>query len=122
MYGAVGRLQITEGGGIVMDCKHAQQFIHIYLDNELDHGKEILLNQHLLHCQKCKNHFHELQQTIAFVQSTSHIHTPADFTDQVINALPKEQFTRKWKRRMHNHPLLAATSLFFLLMMARVFN
>jgi len=99
-----------------MDCKQATRYIHEYLDEEISEQHEMQLDEHLLHCVDCKQRFRALQQTVAFVQSASHIYAPLNFTDRVLAALPKESYGHIWKRRMRRHPFLVAASLFVLIM------
>lgn len=99
-----------------MDCKQANRYIHEYLDEEISRQQELQLEEHLIHCVDCKQRFQALQQTVAFVQSASHIYAPVNFTDRVLAALPKESYGHIWRQRMRRHPLLVAASLFLLLM------
>lgn len=99
-----------------MDCKQATGFIHDYLDETIRQNEEQHLNEHLLHCIGCRARFQSLRQTIAFMQSASHIHAPQDFTDKVMAALPKETMSQIWRQRMHRHPFVVAASLFVFLM------
>ena len=67
------------------------EYMHDYLDGDLNREKEETLKHHLQECSECQHHFHELKKAIAFVQSTSHISASADFTDKVMAGLPKEK-------------------------------
>lgn len=90
--------------------------MHEYLDEELSQEDEKELKAHLLDCEACRTHFHELKRTIAFVQSTSHINAPQQFTKEVMSRLPKEKKEVGIERSLKQHPLLAAAAVFFLLM------
>ncbi|MGM7724763.1 zf-HC2 domain-containing protein [Metabacillus sp. Hm71] len=98
------------------------QLLHKYLDHELTSDEEKQVKDHLHTCKECFQHFHELEKAIALVQSTSHIEAPKDFTQAVMNRLPKEKRTVSWNRWMKGHPLLAAASLFVLLMAGSLFS
>ncbi|KKI92255.1 anti-sigma W factor [Bacillus sp. SA1-12] len=98
------------------------QLLHKYLDHELTSDEEKKVKDHLHTCKECFQHFHELEKAIALVQSTSHIEAPKDFTQAVMNRLPKEKRTVSWNRWLKGHPLLAAASLFVLLMAGSLFS
>ncbi|MGG3737601.1 zf-HC2 domain-containing protein [Aeribacillus pallidus] len=93
------------------------EYMHEYLDEELSADKEKFLRDHLQTCKECQHHFHELKKTIALVQSTSHIKAPDNFTESVMQKLPKEKKKVGINRWFRNHPFLTAASLFFVLMM-----
>jgi anti-sigma factor RsiW len=98
------------------------QLLHKYMDHELSSDEEIKVKDHLHTCESCYQHFHELEKAVALVQSTSHIEAPKDFTQAVMNSLPKEKRTASWSRLLKGHPLLAAASLFVLLMTGSLFS
>ncbi|HLO11811.1 MAG TPA: anti-sigma factor [Pseudoneobacillus sp.] len=91
-------------------------YMHDYLDDEISAENEEKLREHLLQCPSCQNHFQELKKTIAFVQSTSHIQAPVDFTAKVMAGLPREKKQVGIKRWFRQHPMLSAASLFLILM------
>ncbi|HYK71784.1 MAG TPA: anti-sigma factor [Pseudoneobacillus sp.] len=100
-----------------MNCSEAMiEYMHDYLDEEISAENEEKLREHLLTCQECQRHFHELKKSIAFVQSTSHIQAPANFTVNVMSRLPKEKKQVGVKRWFRQHPMLTAASLFLVLM------
>ncbi|MFO1441820.1 anti-sigma factor [Bacillus sp. Bva_UNVM-123] len=91
-------------------------YMHEYLDEEISAENERELRAHLQSCRECQIHFQELRKTIAFVQSTSHIQAPSNFTANVMARLPKEKRKVGFQRWFRQHPLLTAASLFFVLM------
>ncbi len=97
-------------------------YMHEYLDNELSYEKEQILKEHLQQCSSCQKHFQELKRTVAYIKSTSHIKPSNDFTLNVMANLPKEKRSASVKRWFRHHPLLAAASLFILLMGGGIFN
>ncbi|HEY2419872.1 MAG TPA: anti-sigma factor [Neobacillus sp.] len=106
-----------------MKCQ--DQFIelmHDYLDDEIDHENELRLREHLQACPECESIFNELKKTIAFVKSTSNIKAPTDFTVNVMARLPKEKKKVGFQRWLRKHPLLAAASLFLLLMVGSLLS
>jgi anti-sigma factor RsiW len=91
--------------------------MHEYLDEELSAEDEKKLKKHLQACEACRTHFQELNRTIAFVQSSSHIQAPEDFTQKVMNSLPKEKRKKAGVERwLQNNPFFAAAALFLVLM------
>ena len=98
------------------------QYMHEYLDGDLEKEREQELKAHLHECQDCYQQFHEMEKAIALVQSTSHIAAPNDFTQRVMNSLPKEKKRIGMNRWMRTHPLFAAAAIFFLLMAGGMFS
>lgn len=94
--------------------------MHEYLDEEIDVNHKEELKKHLQECEECAIHFHELKKTIALVQSTSHVQAPVNFTENIMAMLPKEQKRVTFKRWIRHHPLVAAASLFMVLMVSSI--
>ncbi|MEK3889059.1 anti-sigma factor [Bacillus sp. FSL K6-3431] len=95
-------------------------YMQEYLDGDLSREDEQVLKEHLQKCSSCQTHFQELKRTIAYVKSTSHIRVSKDFTANVMGRLPKEKNSIGMKRWLRHHPLLAAASLFLILMAGSV--
>lgn len=98
------------------------ELMHEYLDEEITPDQERILREHLQNCKECEAIFNELNKTIAFVKSVSHMQVPDDFTANVLSRLPKEKRKIWMQRWLKNHPLLAAASLFLILMMGSLFS
>ena len=82
-----------------MNCeKEIVSLIHKYLDEEITDTERKLLNNHLLNCKSCRAHMNELKKSIAFVQSSSHIEAPVNFTNLVMDKLPQQKSSVNWKR------------------------
>jgi anti-sigma factor RsiW len=96
--------------------------MHEYLDEEIDPRNEIILREHLKGCKECETLFNEYKKTIAVVKGTSRMQVPPDFTAKVMASLPKEKKKVGMQRWLRNHPLIAAASLFLVLMMGSVFS
>lgn len=106
-----------------MKCtEEMKERIHQYLDHDIKQEDERLLRTHLQSCTDCSQHLHELEKSIALVQSTSHIEAPMDFTKAIMDRLPKEKKSAGVNRWLKGHPLLAAASLFVLLMTGSLFS
>lgn len=99
-----------------MECREMLVHIHEYLDEELDELAAQALQQHLRACDSCRNHLHELQRAIAFVQSASHVHVPSDFTARVLAKLPAPTKAKRFSNWLRNHPFIAAAAVFLFLM------
>ncbi|ETI66433.1 anti-sigma factor family protein [Neobacillus vireti] len=98
------------------------ELMHEYLDEEIEPDKEQILRDHLQTCKECETIFNELKKTIAFVKSISHMQAPDNFTANVLSRLPKEKKKVKLGRWLKNHPMLAAASLFLVLMMGSLYS
>ncbi|MEL3972939.1 anti-sigma factor [Rossellomorea oryzaecorticis] len=96
-------------------------YMHDYLDGDITSEHEQKLKNHLQQCEDCQHHFHELKKAIAFVQSTSHISAPDDFTNSVMDRLPKEKKKVGVERWLRHHPMLTAAALFLFFMTGSVF-
>jgi len=98
------------------------ELMHEYLDEEIDPKNEMILREHLKGCKECEKLFNEYKKTIAVVKGTSRMQAPPDFTAKVMASLPKEKKKVGMQRWLRNHPLIAAASLFLVLMMGSVFS
>ena len=98
------------------------EYMHEYLDNDISKENEQKLRQALQDCEDCRNYFNELKKVIAFVQSTSHIEAPSNFTASVMAKLPKEKKKVSVNRWLKQHPFLTAVSLFLVLMSGVLFS
>ncbi len=104
-----------------MSCpKEYVELMHKYLDNELTSSEEQQLKEHLMKCEDCQKHFHELKRTVTLLQSTSHIQAPENFTEKVMASLPKEKKSVGYKRWLKAHPIFTAAAIFFLLMLSSI--
>ncbi|GAF15613.1 hypothetical protein JCM19046_4 [Bacillus sp. JCM 19046] len=65
---------------------------------------------------------HELKKSIAFIQSSSHIEAPANFTAGVMANLPKTKKRSKVKTFLRKHPILVAAAIFLMMMSTAVFS
>ncbi|MBM7705002.1 anti-sigma factor family protein [Metabacillus iocasae] len=104
-----------------MNCSNEYvNLIHEYLDGDINKENEEKLKAHLSTCVNCQQRLKELKKTIAFVQSTSHIELPLNFTETVMGALPKEKSSVRMNRWFRGHPFLTAAAVFFILMFGSV--
>ncbi|SDN80423.1 anti-sigma factor [Bacillus sp. OK048] len=98
------------------------ELMHEYLDEDIDPQNEMILREHLKGCKDCETLFNEFKRTIAVVKGSSRMQAPPNFTANVMARLPKEKKKVGVQRWMRNHPLIAAASLFLVLMMGSIFS
>ncbi len=96
--------------------------MHDYLDGDLSSEQEILFHSHLEECSACKEHFDELQATVAFLKQAEPIMAPVNFTEQLMEKLPTVAKKKRNIIWMKKHPLLTAASLFIILMTGSLFS
>ncbi|MBO8171481.1 MAG: anti-sigma factor [Bacillaceae bacterium] len=106
----------------MVDCRFFQKYMHQYFDGELNPREKKLLNEHMRECGACDRHFHQLEKTLALLQSASHVQVPDNFTQSVMAQLPDNKEKRNWKSFFKKHPFLVAVSLFILLMSGSLFS
>jgi anti-sigma factor RsiW len=97
-------------------------YMHEFLDDELTAKEEQVLKEHLQHCPDCQEHFRELKKTIAYVNGTSQITAPNDFTRHVMERLPNEKLNVGVKRWLRGHPFFVAALLFIIFMGSATFS
>lgn len=105
-----------------MECHDHIKLMHDYLDRDLTMENESILRNHLERCEQCQRHFHELSRTITLIQSTEQVKAPVNFTEKVMNKLPKEKKHMKYKRWFKSHPILTAAAMLFLFFMGSLFS
>jgi len=98
------------------------EYMHEYLDGEILPEHKNILTVHLKSCADCRQHFQELEKSIALVKSISHVQAPADFTQKVLMNLPKEKKKVSVKRWFSRHPVLTAASIFSIFMAASLLS
>jgi anti-sigma factor RsiW len=106
-----------------MSCSNKfVELMHKYLDSEMTSAEEKILKEHLVTCEDCQNHFHELKRTVTLLQSTSHIQAPVNFAEKVMTNLPKEKKSVGYKRWFKAHPIVTAAAVFFLFMLSSIMS
>lgn len=98
------------------------EYMHDYLDEEIEPEQEATLMEHLKSCDDCKKHFLELEKSIALVKSISHVQAPDNFSQKVMMNLPKEKKKVSMNRWFSRHPVLTAASVFIIFMSASFFS
>ena len=83
-----------------MSCQETQEFIHAYLDGELDLANSLEVEQHLQECQACANGYRS--QTVlrsAFKDSSLYYSAPARLEKRIRSSLRREaksEVGRRW--------------------------
>lgn len=96
--------------------EHIIEYMHEYLDDDIEPEHEQVLKEHLHTCADCRKHFQELKKTVALVQGTSQMKAPDDLTERILAALPGEKKKVGMKRWFSRHPILTAAAIFIYLM------
>ncbi|OEH53949.1 anti-sigma factor [Oceanobacillus sp. E9] len=100
-----------------MSCnKDYLNLMHIYLDGDISREDESRLRRHLEDCESCQKHFHELNRTITLMCSAERVEAPEGFTENVMENLPSEKKTVKYRRWFKLHPMWTAAAIFLVLM------
>lgn len=97
-------------------------YMHRYLDGDLKHVEEKFLRRHLEQCETCQEHFHELNRTITLLQGAEHIQAPANFTGPVMQKLPAEKKSLKYRRWYKAHPIATVVLILLIFLMGAVFS
>jgi hypothetical protein len=97
--------------GIKMNCDEAGLLINLFIDKEIDEGKEKELFSHLAECNQCREEFRMLRSS----QKTFHnslIEYPERLDQRVIESLKKKDMKRKnsiFTKRLPAYYLYAAS-------------
>jgi anti-sigma factor RsiW len=98
------------------------ELMHAFLDGEIESEQEQHLREHLHTCKECEVLFSEFNKAIAFVRSSAHVQVSDDFTNKIMERLPKEKKRARMGRLLQRHPFLVAASVFFVLMMTSLIS
>ncbi|WP_026692930.1 anti-sigma factor family protein [Peribacillus kribbensis] len=92
-------------------------YMHEFLDEEINSDKERILKEHLQDCEECRIYFEELKQAVSLVAVPDHIALSTDFTQKVMANLPAavKREKRNVKGWLMSHPMLSAAVLFLVL-------
>ncbi|MDC3417173.1 zf-HC2 domain-containing protein [Aquibacillus salsiterrae] len=106
-----------------MACKKEYvELMHKYLDREITRDEEYSLRSHLQSCEACQSHFHELKRTVTLLETTSKLQVSSNFTEKVMNHLPKENKRISYMRWFKRHPILSAAAVFFIFMFGSILS
>lgn len=105
------------GRVITVKCtEEVIQLMHEYFDEELSPDNEKKLTEHLNSCSECFAYFQQLKKAVTFVQGSSQIQAPDNFTVNVMAKLPPVRRKVGLQSWMKLHPLMTAASVFLVLM------
>lgn len=116
-----------------MNCKVAIEFIHQYLDGELDNQQSEQLQTHLQQCESCMHAYEQLERTDAlsrFALQSSFKKTERTDADvdrlrhSILSQLPKQQRTHsktRFVRWIYRYPGLTAAAMFLIVMVISLF-
>lgn len=83
-----------------MSCQKTQEFIHAYLDGELDLARSLEVEQHLQECQACANGYRsQTALRSAFKDSSLYHSAPAGLEKRIRSSLRREaksEVGRRW--------------------------
>lgn len=98
--------------------RYMNDYMHDYLDGDISREHERELKRHLQACDDCRQHMHQLSDTIAFVKSAAHIEAPPQFEAAVMARLPKPKHRAGIQKWIRKHPMLVAAAVFCIFMSA----
>ena len=101
-----------------MECKEASLYMHEYLDGTLTGKLLTELKKHVLECQECRRQLDGLEQTEAFLRVVPAPAVPDRFTERIMQALPKESKSNRFKRWIKRHPAASVAVVFLMVMMS----
>ena len=104
-----------------MSCKTTQDFIHAYLDGELDLARSLEVEQHIQECEVCESAYRN--QTLlrsAFKDSSLYHSAPAKLEQRIRSSLRHEAKSEAGRRSFGWHWLPVGVALAFVLLMAFV--
>lgn len=124
-----------ERGLAAMNCKVAIEFIHQYLDGELDNQQSEQLQTHLQQCESCMNTYEQLERTDALsrfalqssLKTTERTDADVDrLRSSILAQLPKQQRARskskaRFVRWIYRYPGLTAAAMFLVVMVFSLF-
>lgn len=99
-----------------MTCQKAIKLMHDYLDEDISPSDKLALLEHTKKCEKCREHYHQLEKTILLMQSHSNVIAPDDLTQKIMSQIPVEKVRTKLMRFIKGHPFLVAAAVFLILM------
>ncbi|MFC6335201.1 zf-HC2 domain-containing protein [Paenibacillus septentrionalis] len=115
-----------------MNCKVAIEFIHQYLDGELENHQHEQLNTHLKQCESCMKTYEQLERTdalsrFALQSSMANERKPAEVSNlkqSILAQLPSTRSTQskaRFVRWLYRYPGLTAAAVFLAVMVISMF-
>lgn len=107
-----------EKGMAEMNCKNAANWMHDYLDGDLDRDHTANLRDHLNTCQACSVRFDELSRTESLCRTYPAAQIPVGLDSRILGSLPKTRKQTIWTGWVRRHPALSAAALFLVVMLS----
>ncbi len=102
-----------------MSCQTAQEFIHAYLDGELDLSRSLEVEQHMQECQVCASAYrNQIALRSAFKNSSLYHSAPERLEKRIRSSLRREAKSEAGRRSFGWRWLPAGAALAFVLLMA----
>ena len=100
-----------------MSCQKTQEFIHAYLDGELDLARSLEVEQHLQECDACANGYHSQTALRSSLKDSSLYHSaPRGLEKRIRSSLRREAKSEVDRRWFGWNWVTAAASLALLLL------
>lgn len=108
-----------------MDCRHVEDLLSPYLENELSPRDRALVERHFEHCPQCAGLFSLLQETTRALEDFPEILVSPELKTRLVQIPEKKKdvrigFSFNWRPLFQ--PMLAAASVFFILLSCYLFN
>jgi hypothetical protein len=86
--------------------------MHDYLDGDLSDDKQPELRLHLDMCQRCSDHFKQLQKLLAVIgyESETELKAESDLCQQIMHNLPKVRLLKRLLLWLRIHPIRSFAS------------
>lgn len=72
-----------------MNCREIQQWISLYLDNELGSNEHQKVEEHLQKCPVCMEYYHSIKATKQYCSALKNVDLPSEFHDRLHQKLVK---------------------------------
>lgn len=78
-----------------MECIKAREWMHLHMDNSLDHSNEALLMAHIEDCEVCRRDYEILMSIHQVLQSTDEVDLPSGFHETLMKNIKKRPKMRQ---------------------------
>ena len=79
----------------MMECIKAREWMHLHMDNNLDHSNEALLMAHIEDCEVCRRDYEILMSIHQVLQSTDEVDLPSGFHETLMKNIKKRPKMRQ---------------------------
>ncbi|WP_085520696.1 zf-HC2 domain-containing protein [Tuberibacillus sp. Marseille-P3662] len=95
------------------------------LDGDTSEEEKQDIHNHISYCEPCRRYYDEMSLVDRQLHSLSHQtgdKPSQNFTDQVMQQLPKEDHNKRFRQWLKRHPMVSAAAVFLVLMMGYIFS